>query len=65
MSTQQDQRWWFYVRYLDDFGVQVERFETEEQAELYAAITDGLVLGPHDLGDLAYEYCFRLSEHTK
>ena len=62
----QEKRWWFYVRYLDDFGVQVERFETEEQAELYAAITDGCVLGPYDQNDPhANHLLVYLSERTK
>ena len=62
----QEKRWWFYVRYLDDFGVQVERFETEEQAELYAAITGGCVLGPYDQNDPETGYfLMRLSERTK
>ena len=65
MSTQQDRRWWFSVQYFDSSRVRVERFQTQEQAELYAAMTGGLALGPHDLGDLAHDYYLRLSERTK
>ena len=62
----QEKRWWFYVQYLDDFGVQVERFETQEQAELYAAMTGGLALGPYDQNDPETGYFLvYLSEHTK
>ena len=62
----QEKHWWFFVRYLDDFGVQVERFETEEQAELYAAITGGCVIGPYDRDDLNSRHILmRLSERTE
>ena len=43
MNTQQDRRWWFSVRFSPDGAVYVERFDTKEQAELYAAMTDGYV----------------------
>ena len=54
------------MRYLDDFSVQVERFETEEQAELHAAITGGCVIGPYDRDDLNSRHILmRLSERTE
>ena len=67
MSTQQDRRWWFSVQYRSglDMWVQAERFETQEQAELYAAATGGHVLAPHALSYLLYRHYLRLSEHTK
>ena len=67
MTSPQEKRWWFSVLYVADSvePVWVERFETQEQAALHAAATDGYVLGPHDLGDLAYDHYLRLSERTE
>ena len=62
----QEKRWWFSVQYFDSYPVRVERFQTQEQAELYAAITGGCVLGPYDQNDPETGYfLMRLSERTK
>ena len=54
------------MRYRSDDPMQVERFETEEQAELHAAITGGCVIGPYDRDDLNSRHILmRLSERTE
>lgn len=62
----QENYWWFSVRYRSDDPMQVERFETEEQAELHAAITGGCAIGPYDRDDLNSRHILmRLSERNK
>ena len=41
-KVDQEPRWWFVWRFVDG-AYRVEKFETLEQAELYAAMTDGYV----------------------
>ena len=67
MNTQQDRRWWFSVLYEAIFAepMRVERFQTQEQAELYVAATGGFVLDPYTVSDLVYAYYLRLSERTE
>ena len=71
-KVDQEPRWWFSVRFSPDGAVCVERFETKEQAELYAAATGGFVpftVGQHGTTDniieRLYSKYFFLSERTK
>ena len=71
----QENYWWFSVRYRSDDPMQVERFETEEQAELYAVMADGYVVAPHTANDtlyddtlyddILYDYYLAFSERTE
>ena len=68
----QEKRWWFSVLYDDSSAkpMRVERFETQEQAELHSAMTGGYVLAPHTTNntiynDILYKYYLVLSERTK
>ena len=72
MNTQQGQRWWFSVRFSSGGAICVERFETQEQAELHAAMIGGFVpftdypngITDNVIGRL-YDRYFFLSERTK
>ena len=70
MTSPQEKRWWLCVQYLSAEPMRVERFETQEQAELYAVMTDGYVVVPyttHDIlyNDILYDYYLAFSERTE
>ena len=70
MTSPQEKRWWLCVQYISDEPMRVERFETQEQAELHSAMTGWHVLGPHTTNNTIYHntlynYCLAFSERTE
>ena len=66
----QEKRWWFCVQHSSADPTRVERFETQEQAELYAVMADGYVVAPHTANDtlyndILYDYYLAFSERTE
>ena len=71
-KVDQEPRWWFSVRVSSGGAICVTRFETREQAELHAAMTDGFVPLKHRTPNILeyavkrlHDYYLALSECTK
>ena len=60
-KVDQEPRWWFSVRVSSGGAYRAEKFETLEQAELYAAMTDGYV-PPSITG---YDATITIRQHSK
>ena len=70
MTSPQENHWWLSVQYSSADPMRVERFETQEQAELHSAMTGGHVLAPHTTNNtiyhnILYDYCMAFSERAE